>query len=149
MGGQVLPEGCAGRTWQDRVRHWASDQRTVLRGHRGVAAWLISNGPAGPNAYRLLDLLVEALLDGGLSDEAAAGAATMVMSWTFSRVAIEDNADLVGAERTRQFVEGLAEVPPERHPGAQRVGEILFALPMAEIFDGGLDCLLDGISRLP
>lgn len=50
----------------------------------------------------------------------------MVMSWTFFRTAIEDNADLHGTGRTRQFVAGLYDVPSDRHPGARRVGKSLF-----------------------
>ncbi|MGO2110604.1 MAG: TetR/AcrR family transcriptional regulator [Pseudoclavibacter sp.] len=138
--------------WDVKVRAWANAQRARLRNYPGAAAWLIDNGPAGPQAYRILDTLVSALDDGGFDDPHIARGATLVMSWTFSRIAIEDNADLRRAssrpDRTGAFVSGLAAIDPAMHPTAARIGHELFTLSMREVFEVGLESIIHGLARL-
>ena len=71
------------------------------------------------------------------------------MSWTFSRVAIEDNADArrrtKRRNRARAFVAGLSEVDPAQYPTAARIGPEFFTLSMQEIFDLGLDSIIAGL----
>jgi AcrR family transcriptional regulator len=149
VGELVRPEPPVGAGWQDRARAWAVAQRRVLRDYPGVAGWLMENGPAGPQAYRLLEELVAALAEAGFSDTEIAHGATLVMSWTFSRVTIEDNAeargDSDGDTRARAFVTGLETVDHAQHLTAARVGPVLFTLSMSEIFDRGLDSILLGL----
>lgn len=137
--------------WDERVRSWARSQRTLLRQYPGVAAWLIDNGPAGSNAYRTLDLLAAALLDGGFSESQTARGTALVMSWTFSRIAIEDEADLRAAadlpERSQEFINGLSAISAERYPAASRIGAEFFALPMEEIFNQGIASIIQGLQR--
>lgn len=138
-------------SWQDRVRSWAFKQREVFRLHPGVAGWLMDNGPAGPQAYRVLDLLASALTDAGLDDARAARASALIMSWTFSRAAIEDNARArrrtQQPERTQAFLKGLETVSPDAYPSAARIGPELFTLTMREIFETGLDWIIAGIEK--
>ncbi|TDC49732.1 hypothetical protein E1212_17365 [Jiangella ureilytica] len=127
----------------------ASSPRT-LRQYPGMAAWLMSNGPAGPEAYRLLDDLASALVDAGFDDDTVARGTAAIMSWTFSRTAIEDDADARRREprpsRAKAFVAGLDDVDPAAHPAAARVGRTFFTLPMHAIFDSGLDWILAGLA---
>jgi AcrR family transcriptional regulator len=150
VGELVRPQPPQGAGWQDRARAWAVAQRRVLRDYPGLAGWLMENGPAGPQAYRLLEELAATLTDAGLTDTEIAHGATLVMSWTFSRVAIEDNAaardDTDGDVRARAFVVGLESVDPTQHRTATRIGPVLFALSMSEIFDRGLDTILLGLT---
>lgn len=150
VGERVRPEPTSGAEWADRARQWAVAQRRVLRDYPGLAAWLLDNGPAGPQAYRLLEELASALADGGLSDIEVARGTALIMSWTFSRVAIEDNAaargDTTGDTRARAFTTGLDSLDEGQHPNAARIGPVLFALSMQEIFDRGLDSILLGIT---
>ena len=133
--------------WDERARAWATTQRRVLRRYPGVAAWLIDNGPTGPEAYRLLELLATALADGGLTDAETARGTALIMSWTFSRVAIEDNADRrrTGPGRPEQFLDGLSRIDAAAHPTASRVGPAFFTLSMEEIFRTGIDSILAGL----
>lgn len=138
--------------WEEKVRSWARVQRTGLREYPGVAAWLIDNGPAGANAYRILDILAAALLEAGFEDARVARGATLIMSWTFSRVAIEDNADLRTAterpNRARAFVSGLADFDMSDYPAAERIGAELFTLSMDEVFEVGLESMITGFRSL-
>lgn len=135
--------------WEERVRTWALAQHDVLRRHPGVAAWLMDNGPAGGEAYRLLDLLAAALAEAGFDDGRIARGSVLVMSWTFSRVAIEDNADerrrARRPRRSRAFIDGLGSVDPSEHPTAARIGPEVFSLSMNEIFETGLDWIIAGL----
>ncbi|SJM60961.1 TetR/AcrR family transcriptional regulator [Gulosibacter sp. 10] len=149
VGSLVQPTPPAGAGWEAKTRAWALAQREVLRRHPGVAAWLIDNGPAGDEAYRLLDLLASALTDAGLKDAAVARGSVLVMSWTFSRVAVEDQADARErsgrSSRARSFITGLRQSDPEKYADAARIGPEVFGLSMEEIFETGLDWIIAGI----
>lgn len=138
--------------WEEKARSWARVQRAGLRDYPGVAAWLMDNGPAGANAYRILDILAAALTEAGFDDARVARGATLIMSWTFSRVAIEDNADLRrAAERSRRsgaFVSGLTDFDMADYPTASRIGAELFTLRMKEIFDTGIEAIITGLKHL-
>lgn len=139
-------------SWEEKARSWARVQRAGLRDHPGVAAWLMDNGPAGANAYRILDILAAALTEAGFDNARVARGATLIMSWTFSRVAIEDNADLRKTmerpNRARAFVTGLADFDMTDYPFASRIGAELFTLRMEEIFDVGLESIIQGLKHL-
>lgn len=148
IGTLVHPTAAPTAPWQDRVRSWAHSQREILRAHPGTAAWLLENGPTGPQAYRLLEYLAAALTDAGLDDARAARGAALVMSWTFSRVSIEDATGL-GARRAGRadaFVDGLATVDPTDHPNAARIGREFFTLSGEEIFQTGLTWIVAGLT---
>ncbi|WP_052666014.1 TetR/AcrR family transcriptional regulator [Nitriliruptor alkaliphilus] len=148
IGSLVQPDVDPGAGWEQQVRAWATTQREVLRAHPGLAAWLMDNGPAGPQAYRLLELLASALAAGGFDDARVARGTALVMSWTFSRVAIEDNADTRArtgrAGRAGAFVAGLETLDPADHPTAARIGTDFFTLPVEEVFEEGLECIIAG-----
>ncbi|QSB16657.1 TetR/AcrR family transcriptional regulator C-terminal domain-containing protein [Natronosporangium hydrolyticum] len=148
IGALIRPAPAA--SWQDQVRAWAHAQRSVLRAHPGLAAWLMDNGPAGPEAYRLLESLARAFADAGLDDAHVVRGTAQVMSWTFSRVAIEDAADArhrAGRPgRTRAFLAGLDQIDPNSHPTAARIGPALFTLPMSELFESGLDSIIASLA---
>ncbi|MBT0774011.1 TetR/AcrR family transcriptional regulator [Kineosporia sp. J2-2] len=151
VGALVRPPAGPGTPWAGRVRAWARVQRSVLRDYPGTAAWLIENGPSGPEAYRLLELLAAALADSGLDDARVARGTALVMSWTFSRIAVEDSIALAGRRsprrgRTQSFVTGLATVDPATHPVATRIGEDFFTLPGEVVFDTGLDWIVAGLT---
>ncbi|MFC0097988.1 TetR/AcrR family transcriptional regulator [Micromonospora marina] len=151
IGGLVRPRSAADASWEQRARAWAQTQRETLRQYPGVAAWLINNGPAGPEAYRLLDNLLETLHDAGFDDATAISGAATIMSWTFTRVAIEDSADdrvrRRSPVRTAAFLDGLSGVDAAVHPFATGMGPTFFTLPPPEIFDTGLDWILTGFGQ--
>ncbi|ASO20587.1 AcrR family transcriptional regulator [Actinoalloteichus hoggarensis] len=134
--------------WHRNARAWAHAQRSGLRRFPGLAAWLTANGPAGEQAYRLLDDLAEGMVRARFDDETAARTCALIMSWVFSRVSVEDAADARARQampdRARAFVSGLSTVDPARYPAAARVGDRFFTLGMDTVFESGLDALLDG-----
>ncbi|GAA2107119.1 TetR/AcrR family transcriptional regulator [Streptomyces synnematoformans] len=136
--------------WEESVRAWATAQRSVLRRYPGLAAWLMDNGPAGPQAYRLLELLAAALAGAGFDDARVARGSALIMSWTFSRIAIEDNADARRnarrPNRAQAFVTGLDTIDVSVYPTAARVGAEFFTLSMEEIFATGLDSIIAGLT---
>ncbi|GLY32363.1 TetR/AcrR family transcriptional regulator C-terminal domain-containing protein [Kineosporia sp. NBRC 101731] len=148
IGTLVQPDAPATAAWEARVRAWALAQRSVLRAHPGTAAWLIENGPSGPHAYRLLEYLACALADAGLSDARIARGTALVMSWTFSRISIEDGAELAARRprRSQAFVEGLHAVDASTHPIATRIGPEFFALSGEVVFETGLDWIIAGLA---
>lgn len=153
VGSLVRPDASSEDSWDVRARAWADAQRGTLREHPGLAAWLMGNGPAGAEAYRLLELLASALSDGGFDDARVARGTALIMSWTFSRVAIEDQADERlrtdhHGDRAREFVAGLGGIDPDSHPMATRIGHEFFTLSMREIFDLGLESILAGLRVL-
>lgn len=153
VGAAVQPMTDRGAPWQSLVRSWATTQRTVLREHVGVAGWLIAHGPAGPEAYRLLECLLSAIAPSGLSDERVARGAVTVMSWTFSRVAIEDAAEARRRanvpSRAREFL-GHSQLRNST-PGSvlDRMGSQFFAVPMDVVFEDGLTAILAGLVDEP
>ncbi|MDG4782328.1 TetR/AcrR family transcriptional regulator C-terminal domain-containing protein [Micromonospora sp. WMMD961] len=150
IGRLVCPQSSTGASWDERARAWATAQRDVLRQYPGVAAWLIDNGPAGPAAYDLLEVLVAALADAGFDDATVARGAASIMSWTFTRVAVEDLANARVRrrvpDRTVAFLGGLSGIDAASHPVTSRVGPELLALPLPEIFDAGLGLILAGLT---
>lgn len=152
IGSEFSPDCAADADSREKVRSWGQVQRSNLRHYPGIAAWPMDNGPAGKHTYRILDILTAALSTGGFNDAQVARSATLIMSWTFSRIAIEDNADRRKAstnpDRARSFASGMSEVEPAVYPAATRVGEELFRLQMEEIFDLGLESIIHGITRL-
>ena len=149
IGTFVQPATGPDAAWDERARAWATAQRSVLRTYPGVAAWLIDNGPAETEAYRLLDLLSAALADAGFDDAKVARGTALIMSWTFSRIAIDDNADARARserpDRSRAFLAGLQEIDATRWPTAARIGGAFFTLSADEIFESGLDSILNGL----
>lgn len=143
IGTLVRPGAPADAEWDARVRAWAQAQRSVLRAHPGTAAWLIANGPSGPEAYRLLEYLASALVDARLDDARVARGTALVMSWTFSRISIEDQAQLT---RPQSFVEGLETVDAVKHPIATRIGPEFFTLAPEVVFETGLDWIIAGLT---
>ncbi|APU21420.1 TetR/AcrR family transcriptional regulator [Actinoalloteichus sp. GBA129-24] len=137
--------------WHRNAREWARAQRSGLRRFPGLAAWLTANGPAGEQAYRLLDDLASSMLKAGFDDEATARACAMIMSWVFSRVSVEDAADARARQavpsRARAFVSGLSSLDTARYPAASRIGSRFFTLSMDTIFESGLDAVLAGCLR--
>lgn len=109
---------------------------------------MTANGPAGEQAYRLLDDLAGSMLKAGFDDETAARTCSMIMSWVFSRVSVEDAADARASQaipsRARAFVSGLAAIDGDRYPAASRIGDRFFTLSMDTVFESGLDALLTG-----
>ncbi|MFM7535738.1 MAG: TetR/AcrR family transcriptional regulator [Acidimicrobiales bacterium] len=149
IGAAVRPVFPADASWEDQARAWAQAQRWVLRQHRGIAAWLMDNGPAGESAYRLFDVLASTLCEAGFDDATASRGTSLIMSWTFSRIAIEDNADARNAARrpgrASAFVDGLADLDPDDYPRATRLGVEFFTLDPTDIFEAGLGALLVGL----
>ncbi|GLY17115.1 TetR family transcriptional regulator [Kineosporia sp. NBRC 101677] len=147
IGTAIRPSAAPDAPWEDRVRAWAQAQRAVLRAHPGTAAWLIENGPSGPQAYRLLEYLASALADAGLDDARTARGTALVMSWTFSRISIEDAAELPARRpgRSQAFVDGLQTVDEADHPTAARIGPEFFTLSGEVVFETGLDWIVAGI----
>ncbi|NLU79234.1 TetR/AcrR family transcriptional regulator [Micromonospora sp. HNM0581] len=154
IGRLVCPQLPPDAPWDERARAWSTAQRDTLRQYPGVAAWLIDNGPAGPAAYDLLEMLVAILAEAGFDDATVARGATAIMSWTFTRVAIEDAADVRtrrrAPDRTGAFLDGLSSIDATSHPATSRVGRDLLSLPFSESFQAGLDLILSGLgSRRP
>ena len=75
------------------------------------------------------------------------------MSWTFTRIAVEDSADVrVGRrapDRAAAFVGGMSGLDPGSHPAAMRVGREFFTLALPDVFEAGLDWILAGLRSEP
>ncbi|KAB1915625.1 TetR/AcrR family transcriptional regulator [Micromonospora sp. AMSO31t] len=148
IGKLVQPRFDAEMSWTVNVRAWAVAQRDVLRRYPGLSAWLMSHGPAGGQAYRILDLLAAQVLRAGFAPSTAAEVCAAVMSWVFTRVAVEDSRrppqPQVEERRAHAFIEGLTEDIVASYAAAGTLGHRFFALDHERLFQSGLDALLAG-----
>ena len=129
------------RPWQEAVEEIAWNLRRLLGEYPGVAAYLLTAATPGPNAQRIMERLLELLVEqAGLSVTEAFDAFQVLMGYVLGYIQRAEQ----GATESR--VERYAELGDSAHlPLTAQVARVL---PTADDdrFRGGLRIVLDGIA---
>jgi AcrR family transcriptional regulator len=147
--GGTLAFAASDAPWDDRLRTWAHEIRRALGRYPGTARWLQTNPPAGPNAFEILEVAVQALAAAGLDDHDAADCYAVLTTWVLSRCDIEDHDRLHGNEdgntRRDAMTETFSKLPDTHFAQSSRLMPIFVAMDPETHFDAGLEVILDGI----
>ena len=144
---RVLPSA---EGWRPQADAFARGLRATLLRHANAAAIWGMRPALGPNAVEIMERLLGAFKESGLSDDDAADACVVLLnfiigsaSWQNAQARPEDPTRAEQVERARAYVAGL---PSDRLPNLRRVGgRILGGDPEAR-FELGLSALLDGFA---
>ena len=117
--------------WRDQLEQGLRQFRTLVLAHRDVATLLRERPPNGPNRRGHIETTLGILLGAGLTVEDAAGVSRLLVSHVLST----DPGD----------VAPLADVTAEEHPHLHRVAPALTRLSAEELFELGMQVILDGI----
>jgi AcrR family transcriptional regulator len=152
IGEVPLPEVIDPDRWADQLKEIARRSREVYGRHGDLARAGMGNIPTGPNALRLIEVLLGLLRAGGVSDQVAAMSTDMIGLY-ITAVAFEEGIEAnIGVkvdhdeafhDRLRKFWTSL---PVEEFPNL-----VAMAIPMTtgdgdERFEFGLDLLVRGIA---
>ncbi|MFZ4239964.1 TetR/AcrR family transcriptional regulator C-terminal domain-containing protein [Streptomyces murinus] len=126
--------------WRARVRELAHRYRHALLAHRDGAALVTGTYAAEPGTLRYADKMLEALLDGGLSERDAA--------WTFWTVlyltlGLTQEQQALGDAGEHTLSTALAA---GGHPSLSRVAAHLEDIDFDERFDYGLSLILRSLT---
>jgi TetR/AcrR family tetracycline transcriptional repressor len=144
-----VPELDRGLSWRQRLEAGARDYRRVLLRHRDAARVLAATPPDGPMRLRLIDQLLGALWEAGLTEEEAVEAAfvanTFVTGFVLDETLGRPSAELTAEEVQAQMSAGFGSLPPERYPTLVALADHLGKVDLERAFGFGLRALLDGL----
>lgn len=135
--------------WRERLEAAALDYRRVLLAHHDAARVVAATPPVGPMRLRIIEQVLCALREGGLSDDEAAKAAFVFNSFATGFVLDETQghprADQNTDEVQAQIRNWYSALPPDRYPNLVALAEQLGNSDMDLAFRFGLTALLDGL----
>ena len=136
--------------WIDAFRKLAHGYRRLAHQHPNAFALLATRRFATEGTYRFLDGLFELARHGGLDDRQTARFYRLVSSYC-SGVALNELAALGDAKRAAASAEVAAEAKAAREafPTLASVSSWLEPEHFDEVFDFGLELLLDALQRAP
>ncbi|MEU6466692.1 TetR/AcrR family transcriptional regulator C-terminal domain-containing protein [Streptomyces sp. NPDC046976] len=126
--------------WRARVRELAHRYRRALLAHRDGAALVTGTYAAEPGTLRYADTMLEALLDGGLSERDAAWAFWTVLYLTLG---LTQEQQALGDAQEHTLSAALAAGD---HPSLSRVAAYLEDIDFDERFDHGLSLILRSLA---
>lgn len=126
--------------WRERVRELAHRYRNALLAHRDGAVLVTGTYAAEPATLRYADTMLEALLDGGLTERDAA--------WTFWTVlyltlGLTQEEQALHDAREHGLATALAE---DDYPSLRRVAPHLEDIAFEERFEYGLSLILRSVA---
>jgi TetR/AcrR family transcriptional regulator, tetracycline repressor protein len=134
--------------WRARIEHIAHEFRRVLLAHRDAALVFAMSPPSGPNRTRLIEYVLNTVVDAGFAKENACNAAyamhTFVMGFAFE--------EGLGSARDRDGLPAVADatrrssLPPERFPTMCALSAEWCAFDSQKAFDFALGMLMDGFA---
>ncbi|QVQ50754.1 TetR/AcrR family transcriptional regulator C-terminal domain-containing protein [Spiractinospora alimapuensis] len=130
--------------WRDQLASGLRQFRALLLTHRDAATLLRERPPVGPRRLEQIDTTVRILLRAGFSEDEAAGISRVLSAHVLASV--EDYpprpTDDSGGGPPSAMLDALADFESLR-----RVGPSFARLDGAEVFELGIQILLDGLSR--
>lgn len=139
--------------WRRRTLGYARDLRAVLLRHPGAAGLFMTAPMDGPTAIEVGELLMVALVEGGLADDDAACGTYLLIVHVLGSVALEV-AETDGrpplmpeADRVRERRAALEHIDPHAWPRTAAAVPVMAGWISSRQFDWGLDCLLDGMQH--
>ena len=140
------------RSWRRRVTSYANALRGVLLAHPGAAALFMSAPMDGPSALLVGERLIGIFIDAGLSPEDASRATYAFIVHVLGSVALEvAETDArpplrPEAERVRDRLEALSQVPQDAFPNSARTARIAAQWITSDQFNWDVTVLLDGVA---
>jgi TetR/AcrR family transcriptional regulator, tetracycline repressor protein len=134
-----------GLGWREQTAIGLRGYRAVLRAHRDAPRLLAERPPTGPIRRRLADAAVGVVLQAGFPEPDAALISLLLGDYVISIVSEETRIEAQAA----QIAQG-AETPwqdSEDYPNIARIASCLAAANPEELFEIGLEVLLDGIEQ--
>jgi AcrR family transcriptional regulator len=151
VGGEVARPPAHG-PWQERLRMYAHAVREALAAYPGIAEFLLTRGPAGPNGLRLAEVCLAILEDAGLSERDVMLAYVELNYLLIGAVHREQarsnpNSPETDVERRRRATaDALRGIPPDALPRMHRAMPALQRLDADELFNWTLDLLIDALA---
>lgn len=136
--------------WRDRLWAVASGYLDAVVSHPVVGAEAGHRTTGGPGELALLELVLAALTEAGLSPEQVARYYPLLAGYTASMAAsqaayrLQDDRDQEASERARIARQALLD--PERHPTAVALHDRVSRLRATEVFWSGFELLLEAVA---
>jgi AcrR family transcriptional regulator len=142
-------------TWRDRLKALLAGYRNILFRHPEIARMALSTQPSGPNYLALGNAILGLLVEGGVSDRAAAWGLDLLLLYP-TAVAVEHSSQRSPTQKAdglTALAAQIAIVDAARYPHIARLGDELLSGAGLDRADWAFDVLLDGIlaasSRTP
>jgi AcrR family transcriptional regulator len=136
--------------WRDRLRALATGYLDAVVAHPVVGAEAGPRTTGGPGELALLELLLAALVEAGLSPDQVARyyplLAGYASSMAASQAAYRLQDDRVQEASERAWVATQALLDAERYPTAVALRDQVSGLRDAEVFRSGFELLLDAVA---
>lgn len=140
--------GGASRDWREFLKEAAIQFRRVLLSHRDAARILAATAPTGPHRLRLIEAILNALIQGGFSTADSTDAASVHNSFVVGFVLDET----LGSDSVPRFLDCLVErdaswsksLSSEEFPTIVALADELVATTPDRRFAFGIQALLDG-----
>jgi TetR/AcrR family tetracycline transcriptional repressor len=135
--------------WRTRLAELGHEIRRVALAYRGLADELLRSGATGPQALRVADTILAALLDAGLDRDAAQDGYDVFLTYVLGSAGRQTTAS--APARWRAFESALDGVPSGAYPALRRAARGGRPREDDAHFAGGLQLVLaaieDGASR--
>jgi AcrR family transcriptional regulator len=135
--------------WRERLRAAALGYLEVVVDHPVIGTEAGHRTTGGPGELAMLELVLAALIEAGLSREGVLRYYPLLAGYAASMAAasaayrLQDAREQEGSERV--WVRTQALLDPQRYPTASDLREELTGLRTAEVFRSGLELLLDTV----
>lgn len=133
--------------WRERLTFVLASYLHVLYNGHGLAQLALSTIPTGPNALRLLETLLELLLEGGIDQAVAAWAVDLLVLHVTS-VAAEQSVRRDQGYSFGPVIGAINAVSEADYPRIHGLREELLSGGLAR-FGWGVDVLINGILHAP
>jgi TetR/AcrR family tetracycline transcriptional repressor len=120
------------QTWRDQLISGLRQFRALLLSHRDLAALLRERPPTGPNRLAHLEATVRILFEAGFSEEEAAGIARLLAAHVLA---------------STQQADPEIDLPSGEYPNLERIGPVYARVSGDELFDLGVEIILDGLEQ--
>lgn len=141
----IAEELCAGAfdidaaaPWRDQLEQGLRQFRAMVLAHRDVATLLRDRPATGPHRLGHIETTLRILLEAGLTAEDAAGVSRLLLAHVLA-VTPTAPAPVRATEDARDLLDDL--------PNVRRVAPALAGLSDDELFELGVEVILDGIER--
>ncbi|WP_419707219.1 TetR/AcrR family transcriptional regulator [Promicromonospora sp. NFX87] len=134
-------------SWRVRLKALLAGYRDILFQHPEIARMALSTQPSGPNYMALGDRILGLLVEGGVSDRAAAWGLDLLLLYP-TAIAVENGSQKSATQKADDLTALAARVAAAdatRYPHVARLGEEIVSGSGPERADWTLDVLLDGI----
>ena len=133
--------------WQQILRGWAREVRSVFRRHPGVAGLTLGRVPFGPGLLAGAERMLGVLRAAGLPDQVAAFAGDIGSLYVAAHAHEEDVTPVAApGEFAAQAGQWLKSLPPDQFPHTVALADLIVAGDSDDRFEWGLDVLIRGLA---